>query len=265
VDHPLNGCRAKLNRADEHFRALDAQIPVFLDSEPHEFRRHIDAEAGRYSVAVHVKRDPPIEWSVIVGEFVHNLRSALDHLVWQLVILSGNQPVPGPGGNQFPIFTKKPGDMRRRTTLFNRQLRGVHRAMRAAINRIQPYHAGSSAHLRPLAVLADLSNEDKHQAILPSYAAIPPEAFEEEPTINLVAIRDVVELESFEVHVNKPLEDGAEILGADIKVTGPNPQVDMEGHLPFDVAFGESMVPMRGILGVRNAVHEVFGMFSPLF
>jgi hypothetical protein len=263
VNHPLDGVWAKLARADEHLKALDAEIPVFLDSNPHTYRGHIDREASRYVVTIHITRPPPIEWSVIVGDFVHNLRSALDHLVWQLVLLSGNEPVSGPGGNQFPIFTTKPGDMRLRNNRFNRQLRGVHRSVRAAIHRIQPYRAGRDANRRPLAVLADLSNEDKHQAILPSYAAIPPR----EGQIDLYPVKlvDVEFFERMEVHVNKPLIDGAEVMSADIVITGPDPQVKMEGELPFDVAFGEGMAPMASLGIVRNAVNEVVGTLGRLF
>ncbi len=265
MDHPLDGCRAKLARADEHLHTLDAEIPAFLDSNPHTYRGHIDREARRYVVTVHIHRPPPIEWSVIVGDFVHNLRSALDHLVWQLVIVSGNAPRSGPGGNQFPIFTYKPGDMRRRNNRFNKQLRGVHPSIRAAIHRIQPYRAGDAALRRPLAVLADLSNEDKHQAILPSYAAIPPQPLENGIDLSPVELIDVAMFERMEIHANKPLVDGAEVMSADIEITGPNPHVKMQGELPFDVAFGEGMEPMASLAAIRNAVNEVVAVLGQVF
>ncbi len=40
-------------------------------------------------------------FSVVVGDVIHNLRSALDHLAWQLVILDGGQPNDS---TQFPIY-----------------------------------------------------------------------------------------------------------------------------------------------------------------
>jgi hypothetical protein len=266
VDEPsLEGVRAKLGRADEHLRSLDAEVPSFLADKPHEFRGHIDRKASRYFVTVHIKQEPPIAWSVIVGEFVHNLRSALDHLVWQLIVAAGREPIGGSGGNQFPIFTVKPGDLRKRKCLFNKQLRGLPRYGRAIINQMQPYHARRDARLRPLAVLADLSNEDKHQAILPAFASIPQEPLEDGPGFDLVAVTDVAEFDRMEIYVNRPLEDGAETMSADIEITGPNPHVKMKGNLPFDIAFGQRMIPLEQLTIVRNAVNEIVSGFEPVF
>ena len=51
----------------------------------------------------------PVRWPIEVGEFVHNLRSALDHLVWQLAVahrdcagLRAGDACPG-RHNRFPI------------------------------------------------------------------------------------------------------------------------------------------------------------------
>jgi hypothetical protein len=44
---------------------------------------------------------PPVRWSVVVGEIIHDLRSALDHLVCQLAIANQNSATMG---HQFPIF-----------------------------------------------------------------------------------------------------------------------------------------------------------------
>ena len=43
----------------------------------------------------------PVRWSVEVGEFVHNLRSALDHLVWHLAPAHG-ECVGRHGGDTCP-------------------------------------------------------------------------------------------------------------------------------------------------------------------
>jgi hypothetical protein len=39
-----------------------------------------------------VVREPAeTQWGVMLGDFLHNCRTALDHLVCQLVVLSGNK------------------------------------------------------------------------------------------------------------------------------------------------------------------------------
>jgi hypothetical protein len=40
------------------------------------------------------------------------------------------------------------------------------------VDHAQPYHAGKSAGRHPLAVLADLSNTDKHRLVNPTYSFI---------------------------------------------------------------------------------------------
>jgi hypothetical protein len=52
-------------------------------------------------------------WGVQVGEIVHNLRSALDHSIWELVILTTGRPPALPTKNQFPIFKSKDGFLAR--------------------------------------------------------------------------------------------------------------------------------------------------------
>ena len=46
----------------------------------------------------------PVQYSIRVGEIAYNLRSALDHLVWQLVQSNGQHP---DSYNESPIFRYK--------------------------------------------------------------------------------------------------------------------------------------------------------------
>jgi hypothetical protein len=45
--------------------------------------------------------DQTVMWAGILGDVVHNWRSALDHLVWQLVLLDTGED--GTPEHQFPI------------------------------------------------------------------------------------------------------------------------------------------------------------------
>src|SRR3712207_7882564 len=45
--------------------------------------------------------------SVLLGDFLYNLRSSLDYLARQLVLAKGGTPKSGPGGTQFPVLEKK--------------------------------------------------------------------------------------------------------------------------------------------------------------
>src|SRR4051794_5967241 len=94
---------AKIDRAKTHFNALYEEFQRFVHGHPYEIRQEFDPEFGetapvRINVVYYPTRSIPTDWSVILGEFFYNLRSALDHVVYDL------GPVTF---SEFPIFTVK--------------------------------------------------------------------------------------------------------------------------------------------------------------
>ena len=98
----LGGVRTKVKRA----RATLTNLKACIES-------HCADEARRLEIAIRqqnllaMDRDEPetlYEYSVVVGEVAHNLRSSLDHLVWQLVIANGGSP---DHRNAFPIISRE--------------------------------------------------------------------------------------------------------------------------------------------------------------
>jgi hypothetical protein len=140
TDDPLLGCRLKLQSAWRHRQALGEKLQIFLE--------RADPEPS------------PLHLGAIVGDFLHNLRCVLDHLVWQLVVLNGQKPGDH---NQFPI-SDTPGAYKKKA---GRYLRGVAADHRALIETFQPYHLEDDAASHYLAVLRDLSNIDKHRFVHP--------------------------------------------------------------------------------------------------
>src|SRR5438128_1457871 len=107
MEHPLDGCRAKLDRAEHHLDTLNAEMREFIETKTYDFVTTF-SEVDQETMVTTLKelRPIPATWGVAVGDIVHNTRSALDHLVYQLVVLAGAQPH---NGHQFPIFDH-PGD-----------------------------------------------------------------------------------------------------------------------------------------------------------
>jgi hypothetical protein len=67
----------KLTRARELLHTIHAGILEYHDSDPYSFRdEHLD-KPPRLVLDVESVRDPPVHLGVLVGEFVHNLRSTL--------------------------------------------------------------------------------------------------------------------------------------------------------------------------------------------
>jgi hypothetical protein len=156
--HPLVGCREKLKRAHKHIVDLNGEIKAFSNSSTHGIRRKPDAHG--YILVHNVGRVPPLI-SVLIGEVVYQLRSALDHLVWQLVI--ANEQTPS-DKNEFPIFWKVPTSADNKAA-FNRKIKGISSDALALVEALQPYHRPAPKE-DPLWVIHELNNIDKHRLLI---------------------------------------------------------------------------------------------------
>lgn len=152
--------RAKLDRAEEHLQTFDEEVPEFLASDPYSFHGELDKEARRYSIVVKTSGEPPLRWATIAGDVVQNTRAALDHLVWQLVLLAGND---AGRGNQFPILNAAPAD-RGAQQNFDRMLAGVGAEARQRIEFMQPFQRLDDPTHHVLHGLREMSNADKHRS-----------------------------------------------------------------------------------------------------
>jgi hypothetical protein len=146
---------AKLDRAEELTQRLVAEFENFVDSQPYAMRAEDDPKMATKNLVVWVSKAPEESWSVIVGEICHDLRSALDQLVWTL----SETPSEWSG---FPIYCSEA-----LYTASGRQggairLQGVPDRIRRGIDRVQPFRAGGSA--SPFWLLHELNRVDKHRA-----------------------------------------------------------------------------------------------------
>ena len=160
VVSPLEGCRTKVARAGDHLESLRLETDRFTDENPWAMIVEADAASGHHLIRLRSRRrppnDPPIRLSVIVGDVLHNLRSALDHLVWQLVILDGRTPGRG---NQFPVYDTA----ERFSQRGHRDLAGLTPEHQAHIEALQPYDGRDGFLL--LRALATLNDMDKHRVV----------------------------------------------------------------------------------------------------
>src|SRR5260370_38852808 len=76
-------------------------VAAYLASSPYRVTSSADASPGEHILWLEVVRPPPPEISLTLGDCLHDFRSALDHLMWQLVLATGGQPT---ASTQFPIF-----------------------------------------------------------------------------------------------------------------------------------------------------------------
>jgi hypothetical protein len=116
-------------------------------------------QEGKGRVVVRATRVTPYprEFSLLVGDAAHNIRAALDNLAFAIV-----KPPPGKEKDvYFPISKTKAGFIEEA----RRKLPGVSVRVRAAFERLQPYHRRKMPQANNLARLHALNNWDKHRAL----------------------------------------------------------------------------------------------------
>ena len=160
--HPLDGIRAKLKRAEENIKNLEREITLFFDYGPNRAVPDNDMQAIQKLADLHVDRPVPIRFSVLAGEIVHQLRSALDHLAWQLS--SDSYRKKRPKVIAFPIFKTDPAKEKKMKS-YARKVEGMSRTAKALVERLQPYKSSASGgHL--LQIIEEMDVVEKHRELI---------------------------------------------------------------------------------------------------
>src|SRR5712692_3218619 len=104
ADDRLILVRVKIERAKKHLRDLETELIAFRDEHLNVIVSQKDANAGQCDrPPIHL---PKLPWNAVAtaGDIVHNLRSALDHLAYQLAVVGiGNPNVEPSRTVEFPI------------------------------------------------------------------------------------------------------------------------------------------------------------------
>lgn len=95
---------AKLDRARDHRKALAEIWNEYLDLSPFDFSL-VDDGPKRWVLRATQSEPLPEKMSVIFGEWLFNLRSALDSLIWATAVnMSRSDPPPNESALQYPIY-----------------------------------------------------------------------------------------------------------------------------------------------------------------
>jgi hypothetical protein len=247
---------------------LDAEIKAWFKGHPYDvFGEYEPGPPEQYVFKTRFLEAIPATWGIILGDFAHNARSALDHLAYQ-VVLAGN------GGmderTQFPIVVcpfEWPNQAK--SGIGNASERHI-----GIIESFQPYHRPDlygwnsiwGAIDDPLAVLNRLSNIDKHRVLNATPAAISSIGYDVRP------VRDIESTGASQV-TWEMLIDGREMLRVNIVSSGPNPELKLERtetveiRVQYRVDLGPDVytlkdVPLKesldAILARLRAIFQVF-------
>lgn len=242
---PFRGARLKIERADTHIKDLDLVVQRFFERNPYQIFFHEDA-SGMQGPACRVSEVPPADWGLIIGDAVHNLRSALD-------VLANDLAKPERHGEaRFPIFADQAGwakaikDMKRTTP----------DDVLAKLEALQPYNGGD----RRLRDLHLLNIQDKHKVIIPA--------------LGVVAVYNVSgrqrgtggTISVGEMSIS-PTEPGIYPLGLQThRSTGIeyNPNLQASGHIEFGNSDALKRSPvLPSLQSMRDAVVKVIDDFTP--
>jgi hypothetical protein len=245
ADYALQGAYAKLDRANDHLATLTTEVRSFLAERPYNTEFEATDTPGIYESRLTIERQPPIRLGVLVGDFAHNARTALDNALWALLTHLGRKSVA------FPIVHDRIGGDQRLRQLQSR----LPAAAYQAVEETQPYH-WSDPQVHPLEALRRLSNVDKHEAIHPVFA----ESADEEPDIT-VDFRSGPDDSHAEVvyRPGVPIVDGVSLLLVRLHPSDEHePDVAIKGGVPLDVAFGaEGRLRPTELADILRAAHDV--------
>lgn len=82
----------KLERGSEHLQRLKKETDRWLSSPPYQQTDQIDAGTGENVVRIRPVGRPPLDLSLSVSDCLFNLRSALDHLAYELAVAYTGDP-----------------------------------------------------------------------------------------------------------------------------------------------------------------------------
>ncbi len=164
----LAGIHAKFSRAERHIQTITDEADKLCEDVLAGIVREVLEDVDE-QVWVYRGETPkvPLDWSVIIGEILHNLRSSLDHLVWQLVLDNGHTPGRL---NEFPITTDCEGWGKAKK---RGSLKGVSQKHEELIARLQPYTGGMGLpfNVAMLEAIRKLSNIEKHRHLVVAVVA----------------------------------------------------------------------------------------------
>jgi hypothetical protein len=284
MTHPLDGCIAKLNRANAHIADLEHRISRFV-ADSYRIETELDPKTFEYVARSRVLAEPPsLEWGGIISDAINGLRSGLDNLTWELSVSHFGPPPPDPiplsgqAGRwrkvRFPIVTAPS----RWSDAKGKALWAVRPGLDATFQGLQPYVRRKTDPWRsPLAILEELWNIDKHRHLhlVQVFIGVDHVA----SGLRELLLPEVVLPEDFQPaytmtakHARGPFVNGAELArfvqgGNIIHSLGG---MDVQYHFSYDVAFDKGPPAYGGVVidvlrRLSKFVRFVVRKFEPEF
>jgi len=281
AEHPLAGCVEKVWRAHDHFKLLQKEVGEVaargrkgeIDFARFRDELHPDPKlVGRWTCRTTVAEvyEPPLRFATIIGDVVHNLRSSLDHLVFELAFL-GMRGKKVPGRVAYPCSLTQQNW--RSGYVQDALLAGVMQKHRAMIYRTQPCYRRKDTPTNPRTLsrrkrhaLADLENlwkHDKHRMLQPVFLA----PYEIKPRIGpFINCRTAGEPRLNLGFLGRPLEVGTAVLTVPLRETGGEQLgVRVNLRIAAELGFRNGIPVLKALAYMGDTIPHILERFRPEF
>ena len=160
MDPTFFGPKLKIKRAEQHIDELNRILSTFVKTD--FCRLHIEKQqnTGRSLIKFEMTKSFPCEIPLVIGDAVHNLRSALDLMACEIVSMAGGTP------SRYTNFPFRDTRQELEATINGGEIKIAGSDIIAVLlDVIKPYNKGGDS---TLCALHSLDIIDKHRLLIPT-------------------------------------------------------------------------------------------------
>lgn len=150
---PFYSARLKIERAEHHINDLHRAAQLFGDTHAHTITIETDPNTGDDVLCIAPAEPLPDKLLLVIGDALHNLRSALDHAWCEMCVVVTPH-------TKFPVRETKDGV---EAAINGLKENACEEVKRFIVDAVQPYKGGKG---EMILNLHDLDIEDKHRLLI---------------------------------------------------------------------------------------------------
>jgi hypothetical protein len=250
----------KIERANKHISDLDTAIAAFLATKPYKVGVKRDPETRKPVYYVTDVQPVLPEVCIILGDAIHNLRGALDHLAQQLYLV----------GSETTVYRKQTSFfIAQKATEYRRVVGDKVEKMRKgtidALAALEPYKDGKG---NDFWVLHSLNNIDKHRTLVAAGSSYEAVGIGWPEGMRKFAADKGIELGGFPIAL-KPADNLCPLKIDDVLfIGGPDEEINPDKPFKFAVALNEPEIakprPMQEFIRhLAGLVSQTVTAFKP--
>lgn len=263
----LSGPIARLYRAKEHLESLKSQSATFLGSRPFLIESDFDPTSRDHILRFRIRGFIPVHLSLVVGDVIHNARSALDQLAWMLATREVDADSLWANKDArnicFPVVRTDLDDFQN-----HRSMPFYSEKVKELLKEVQPFVGGQLG--RSIDRLDKYWNIDKHRTLHPGFARLSLHSVSFRMKTLIVDSDFPGDEEYLWSVLPTKIEDGTEIARVRYSSGGGPPQLQVEvvGQPEAELAFGNAEVGVEishlDLRALLDDVEEVISKFGGL-